>query len=752
VSRYRASKFLGIVLLTAAVGLVGCASPLAKPALRGDVATARRLLDEGHSPNGTDRKKRSALELAVLKQRTEVVQLLLERGADPNIVGPYRKTPLQHAAERGTGPIAELLIKAGADINVLGRYQAPPLFDAIYANKPDVVEVLIRSGANLGMTEPRRSGGTALHAAIRRKNAEIAELLIKAGADTRLRDLKGQTPAEVAYETGLEQIAGLIGGDPSGLATPGQTRPNPADAKDPDSTDSRGRTALEVAVLKRQTETVRRLLKRGANPNVVGPYRKTPLQHTAERGTGPIAELLIKAGANMNVLGKYRAPPLIDAIHTSQTDVAEALIRGGANLNMTEPKRSGGTALHAAIQKRNTRIARLLLEAGADTSLRDRKRRTPAQLASRLGQEQIASLIGSRPSAAPRPSGPVVLENAETAPPRIAGPRRVRTEEASVSFALWVSDDSDISEARIEGDPLIVTTDGKVEVRRTVPEGDSSLLFEVVDEWGNKASREIAVTRTATATAKPDRTSPPGTQFADVDFGNYHALIIGNNDYTILPRLRTPVNDARRISKILKQRYGFQVTTLENATRSDILSSLGRYRRQLTKRDNLLIYYAGHGWLDEEANQGYWLPVDATPDDEVNWVANSSITGKVRAMKAKHVLLVADSCYSGKLTRGVHIKRKDPEYLRRIIDRRARVVLTSGGLEPVADSGGERGHSVFASAFFDALEQNQGLLEGHELFTQIRRPVAVNSDQIPEYSDLRKAGHDGGDFLFIRRK
>jgi ankyrin repeat protein len=747
------------------VGLVGCASPLARPAVTGDVATARRLLDEGHSPDSTDRKRRSALELAVLKQRTEMVRLLLERGANPNIVGPYRKTPLQHAAQRGTGPIAELLIKAGANMNVLGRCQAPPLFDAIYANKTDVAEVLIRSGANLDTTEPKRSGGTALHAAIRRKNTEIAQLLIKAGADTSLRDLRGQTPAQLAYQTGLRQIASLIDPGPSRRATPGPMRPMSADGRDPatarrlldtgvnpDSTDRRGRTALEVAVLKRQTETVRDLIERGANPNIVGPYRKTPLQHTAERGTGPIAELLIKAGADMSVLGRYRAPPLIDAIYTNQTEVAEALIRGGANLDMTEPKRSGGTALHAAIQKKNTRIARLLIEAGADTGLLDRRGRTPAQLASRMRQEQIARLIESRPSGAPRPSGPVVLEHAETAPPRIAGPRSVRTEAASVNFQLWVSDDSEISEARIEGDPLTVAADGRVEVRRAVPEGGSSLLFEVVDEWGNKAHREIAVTRTETATARRGSTSPPETQLAEVDFGNYHALVIGNDDYSILPSLLTPVNDARRISEVLKQRYGFQVTTLENATRSDILSALSRYRRQLTRRDNLLIYYAGHGWLDQEADQGYWLPINATPEDEVNWVANSSVTGKVRAMKAKHVLLVADSCFSGKLTRGVHIKHRDPEYLRRIIDRRARVVLTSGGLEPVADSGGKRGHSVFASAFLDALEQNQGLLEGHELFTQIRRPVAVNSDQIPEYSDLRKAGHDGGDFLFIRRK
>jgi hypothetical protein len=85
----------------------------------------------------------------------------------------------------------------------------------------------------------------------------------------------------------------------------------------------------------------------------------------------------------------------------------------------------------------------------------------------------------------------------------------------------------------------------------------------------------------------------------------------------------------------------------------------------------------------------------------------------------------------------------------KLATRRARVVLTSGGIEPVSDAGGRNEHSVFASALIEALNDNTGVLEGHELFTLIRRPVAVNSDQIPEYSDIKKAGHDGGDFLFI---
>jgi uncharacterized caspase-like protein len=112
-------------------------------------------------------------------------------------------------------------------------------------------------------------------------------------------------------------------------------------------------------------------------------------------------------------------------------------------------------------------------------------------------------------------------------------------------------------------------------------------------------------------------------------------------------------------------------------------------------------------------------------------------------------MVIADSCYSGKLIRGIHVNNRRPGYLQRLAERKARVVLTSGGIEPVSDAGGRDNHSVFSAALLAALEENAGVLEGHELFTKIRRPVAVNSDQVPEYSDIRKAGHAGGDFLFV---
>jgi uncharacterized caspase-like protein len=237
----------------------------------------------------------------------------------------------------------------------------------------------------------------------------------------------------------------------------------------------------------------------------------------------------------------------------------------------------------------------------------------------------------------------------------------------------------------------------------------------------------------------------------DHHFGQYHALIIGNNRYRSLPALKTAAMDARRLDHLLRTAYHFKTRVLLDTNRAGILSALNDYRRTLQPTDNLLIYYAGHGWVDNAVDEGYWLPVDAESNNPVNWISNATITGAIRALPAKHVLVIADSCYSGKLTRGIKPTIRTSDYLVRMATRRSRTVLTSGGLEPVLDSGGNGGHSVFAAALFDSLERNSGVLDTAQIFTDVRRAVTLSADQVPEYSDIRKAGHDGGDFLFVKK-
>ena len=239
-----------------------------------------------------------------------------------------------------------------------------------------------------------------------------------------------------------------------------------------------------------------------------------------------------------------------------------------------------------------------------------------------------------------------------------------------------------------------------------------------------------------------------------LDFGNYYALVIGNNDYRNIPKLKTAVKDARAVAKLLGEKYNFTVTLLENATRSDIFLAFSKLLRELRASDNLLIYYAGHGNMDTQTQRGYWLPVNAQRSNKANWVANEDITSELKAITAKHVLIVADSCYSGTLTRSLDMGAMRvgglKEWVRRMAQRRSRTVLTSGGLEPVLDAGGG-GHSVFARAFLTALEENDTIIDMDSLYETIRRRVILNAVQTPLYSDIRFAGHDDGDFIFVPR-
>jgi len=235
-------------------------------------------------------------------------------------------------------------------------------------------------------------------------------------------------------------------------------------------------------------------------------------------------------------------------------------------------------------------------------------------------------------------------------------------------------------------------------------------------------------------------------------FGNYYALVIGIMDYQYLPDLPTVGDDTRAVAEILKGDYGFQVKSLLNPSRADILIALSQCRRKLTEQDNLLIYYAGRGWLDTATDEGYWFPADATRNTEVNWVSNSSVTASIRAIRAKHVMVVADSCYSGKLLRGIKIKRGTPDYLHRLSTQKARIVLSSGSLGPSVASGADGNHSAFASLFIEALRENKGIIDGTELFSKIRKPFMAKTNQTPEYGDIRKAGHEGGDFIFVRQQ
>jgi len=247
--------------------------------------------------------------------------------------------------------------------------------------------------------------------------------------------------------------------------------------------------------------------------------------------------------------------------------------------------------------------------------------------------------------------------------------------------------------------------------------------------------------------------------------GAYFALVIGINDYPSLPHLTTAVHDAQSVGALLEAKFGFKghVTYLLNqdATRARIMDALEGetgYAQTLTEGDNLLIYYAGHGYYNQRTDKAYWLPWDAESALSANHISADDLTTAIRGIAAHHVLVISDSCYSGDLTRGVDdsmASSGEQSFIRRMMAAPSRNILSSGGNEPVADAG-PGGHSVFAAALLHALSEQQGsLFTAADLAEPVKAMVRSHSDQIPEYMRIgnsmpRNFPIDIGDFVFAR--
>jgi len=260
------------------------------------------------------------------------------------------------------------------------------------------------------------------------------------------------------------------------------------------------------------------------------------------------------------------------------------------------------------------------------------------------------------------------------------------------------------------------------------------------------------------ATSDQRGVAPVGQPGAAASGGKYYALVIGINDYRDLPKLRTPLSDAQAVATLLRTQYGFQTKLLPNATRDQILTALDEYRRTLSPESDLLIYYAGHGYYDKDEDRAYWAPVDAQRDTYARWIIAEEITGVARAIPARHVLILSDSCYSGMLTRAASPTVTPIEhdaYIQKMEAGKSRDVMSSGGNEPVADGdapGHSSDHSVFANALLQGLTRiDLPEFSADELFShQIREQVGGRSNQVPEYSPIRGSGHEEGDFVFVR--
>jgi Caspase domain len=300
-----------------------------------------------------------------------------------------------------------------------------------------------------------------------------------------------------------------------------------------------------------------------------------------------------------------------------------------------------------------------------------------------------------------------------------------------------VTDTKDVYEFGKQKEPLFITNKNKL--------------------YNGLMSRGLTVpapSSTTQAAATPAKTKS-SLDAAIVEYFSkktYHALLIGVNEYQdqSITQLDGPVKDAMRLKRVLKENYTFEeenITLLSNPTRTEIIETFDQLQKEIGDDDNLIVFYAGHGIWDPELKQGFWLPSDAKKNSKAAWLSNATIRDYIGGIKTKHTLLISDACFSGGIfkSRSVFNENRASLELAKLPSRKA---ITSGAMKTVPDK------SVFIEYLVKRLYQNErDLLPAEQLFSSFKIAVMNNSEgQVPQFGDIKGAGDEGGDFVFLKRQ
>jgi ankyrin repeat protein len=377
-------------------------------------------------------KKAQPLFEAVKKRDIEQVKLLVAQGINVNSTDAWERTPLHYAAEADKLEITQLLIKEEADLNCKDKNSETPMTMARKNWNRDVVKLLVSEGASADLDTLAYLGDLArvknfvqsdsdvnqgqlnwaLRAALNEAHIDVAEFLLERGADINLRDGNeatilhswgwGGDPADAAR---VIKFAISHGADVNALQ--GESRWTPLhsacyqgrgsvaevfidNGADVNAKDKHSHTPLYFAVRKKDIDTVKLLIAKGANVNVKEEKKggASPLHAAIERRHPDMAKLLIAKGADLNARNNEGETPLF--IASAHRDLVELLLAKGADINARD--NLGQTVLHAMIEKGPLEIAELLIAKGADINAKDKKGHTPLYIAVHRDYE-VAELL-----------------------------------------------------------------------------------------------------------------------------------------------------------------------------------------------------------------------------------------------------------------------------------------------------------------------------------------------------------------------
>jgi len=240
------------------------------------------------------------------------------------------------------------------------------------------------------------------------------------------------------------------------------------------------------------------------------------------------------------------------------------------------------------------------------------------------------------------------------------------------------------------------------------------------------------------------------------------AVVIGIDQYRSanIPALGGAVRDAKLVAAELRNQ-GFTVTTLINdqATGRAIKELLGDLLpNRIGREDRVLVYYAGHGTSTGKGEDalGYLIPTDGDRDRiRSTGVSMRELADWFDGYPSKHVMFVADACYSGLAlsTRSVGLSTAISDYLLQITKKPVRMILTAGGSGQVAHEW--RGQGLFTRFFISAITgsadtDHDGIVTSDEVAAYVKPNVAQTARSRLHADQTPLVGRDGeGEFVFV---
>ena len=258
------------------------------------------------------------------------------------------------------------------------------------------------------------------------------------------------------------------------------------------------------------------------------------------------------------------------------------------------------------------------------------------------------------------------------------------------------------------------------------------------------------------------------------------AFIIGIDNYQNgIPSLKTAANDAKKFAEVLESKHQYQARICLNsdATLSNLYQFLEEILpAQVTENDRLLFYFAGHGTIDGEGDDGptgYFLPQDAIRGEITTYLPMTRLYESLNKLPCRHFLGILDCCFAGAfrwLTTRDLLTSPDKIYqerYERYIQDPAWQIITAAAydqkaldVDPFAFERGQIGnHSPFTGALLEALSGtnkdnpfSDGVITAQKLSSYLRDRVepataAINRRQTPVLIPLRR--HDKGEYIFL---